>query len=370
MRRLVFVLVLAFLASPSLSLAQLGEVRIEPRPEPGPEPWPDPSHPSGATELDPTKRREEIERVQCAFMSCSKSPDSKTSHSISGLDRNSFSNFQVRRPIEPIQLDGDKTPQQKPPNFLQFHKGWPRVSDLDSERISSIFDRAAANVNLEKLNREHPEIRSVRIEYQPENGSRYWVYDGYSSPYAGNDLGEIVERLNDQLDQGKSAIVIGFAGFTAKQARSFTTDLSVQQELHKGSREWLPLSGAGEELLGLYQGAGMNLEGMILTEVKDKNQHLTWWRARMRFTDGKRGLWVETWLRTRRLFSEFLGTFSKLYSSPTESSWSAAEAVERTKRQIMRNHPELSEQQVFIEIRKEIRQTQIGELLILGRLAA
>jgi hypothetical protein len=44
--------------------------------------------------------------------------------------------------------------------------------------------------------------------------------------------------------------------------------------------------------------------------------------------------------------------------------------VERTKRQIMRNHPELSEQQVFIEIRKEIRQTQIGELLILGRLAA
>jgi hypothetical protein len=60
MRRLVFVLVLAFLASPSLSLAQLGEVRIEPRPEPGPEPRPDPSHPSGATELDPTKRREEI----------------------------------------------------------------------------------------------------------------------------------------------------------------------------------------------------------------------------------------------------------------------------------------------------------------------
>jgi len=369
MRCLVFSLVWTFLAFPGFSFPQ--EVRIDPRTEVRPEPRPDPSHPSGATELDPAKRQEEIERVQCEFMGCPKSPDSNRSHSISGvLDRNSLSNFQVRHPLDPIQINGDKTPQPKPPNFLQFHKGWPRISDLDSKSVLSIVDRAAADFDLEKLNREHPTIRSVRIEYQPENLARYSVYDGQSPPYAGNDLGEIVERLNDQLDQGKSAIAIGFAGFTEKQARAFTTDLSVQQELLHGSRAWLPLASAGAELLGLYRGTGMNLECMILTQVKDEREHLTWWRARMRFTDGNRSFWVQAWLRTRRLFSEFVSTFSKVYSSPTESHWSAEQAVEHTKRQLMSNHPELSEQQIYLEIRKEIRQTQIGELLILGRLAA
>ena len=236
---------------------------------------------------------------------------------------------------------------------------------LDNEIIAAMVRRVMVDADLQTLNRDHPEIRSLRIEYDPVGPNRYRVYDGQLLPvYEAKDVGEIVARACDELDQGKSSVVIGFEGFSEKDKRAFATEFSVQSELHSGKAEaWSPTVTTDRDLLALYRAEGMKLEGVIVDKPMPQ-----WWRVRSRFTNGVRNLWVQTWLTGSQYMKEFTAFLFR--SESTNSSQSAEQAVERSRRQLLTNHPELSERQIFLGIRQEIRQSHLGEVLRRKREAA
>jgi hypothetical protein len=208
------------------------------------------------------------------------------------------------------------------------------------------------------------------MEYQPDVlAQRYVVYDGEpGNIYAGNDLSQAIQRLNEQLDQGKSSVVMEFAGFSYKEGRAFKTELSVQQELISNGSAWIPLAAASQDLLERYRHPGMTLETMILTKG-DTGERNNGRRAMLELSDGKRNLWVQMRFAHRFLADKFMGTFlgtflEQFLPGQAKSTWSVSQALQRTRRQLKANHPELSDRQIDMDLRNEIGNTGLGELLI------
>jgi hypothetical protein len=215
------------------------------------------------------------------------------------------------------------------------------------------------------------------MEYQPDvREQRYVVYDGKPGPiYAGNDLGQLILRLNEQLEQGKSSIVMEFAGVSGKEGRAIKTELSVQQELIRASSAWIPLTLASQKLLERYQQPGMVLETMILTKENTPGDRERGRRAIVELSDGKRDLWVQMRFAHRILADKFMGIFlgtflEQFLPQQAKSSWSVSNALKLTRRQLKANHPELSHQQIGIDLRYEIANTSLGEIFIARATAA
>jgi hypothetical protein len=353
MRRFVLVLMLVLLPSFTFSLPQEvfeGHEWNKPKPEPKPHPE-IPGH--GGDSLDP--------KVKCAFTpGCvpkSKEPGSKTwLHPDDGFSK----------------ADGTIHLQIPTGHLSKNQQGTGKIHAVDPAGTHGIgwlyLERSVADDRLRRLNRENPSVQVVRIQLRPEYFlGRYVVYNGEPARvYEGNDPGELIQRLNQQLDRGKSSIVMELDGFTEKDTWAFTTELSVQQELVDPMGAWTPLSHSTQELLNRYRQPGMKLERITVAK-ETEGEHNGWFRVAMEFAFGlsARGLGVQFWFRIREQAQDLVrACLEQLTGNHGRPDLSAAQLVERSKRQLQANHPELSGRQIDTELRDEIRHTRLGELLI------
>ena len=206
------------------------------------------------------------------------------------------------------------------------------------------------------LNAAHPEARWLTIEYQPGTSDRFTLRDERGLAAAsGNDPGDMVGHAIEKIGKTRAGVVIGFKGFTEKEIHAFSAELNVKQELRDGSTAWRPILNADGNLRGLYQERGMKIDGVILDQPRQG-----WWRARARFSNANRTLWVRTALASAGHLKEYVA--SLLRSNSSGINQSAQEMVEKSKRQLMGNHPELTEKQIYMSIREEIRQSHLGEM--------
>jgi hypothetical protein len=246
-----------------------------------------------------------------------------------------------------------------------------RTDAIRRFRLSLAWDFSAARFTeknlLSRLNRENPDIQRVKIECQPEDFvHRYVVYNGEPGPviYEGNHVGELIGRLHDRLDRDGRAIVMEIKGFTEKEERAFTTEFSVQHALIGDGSFWTP-STAGKDVPEDYRSPAIKLERVIVTKDVSGGEHKGWWGNVMEFSLGIRELWVRVWFDKRSLNEEFLGTYlERLLPNRGLVGGSAEQLVERSRKQLKANHPELRDRQMRIDIRNEFGNTGLGELLI------
>jgi hypothetical protein len=326
--------------------------------KPKPEPKPQPEIPGyGGDSLDP--------KVTCAFTpGCVPKESSSTTwlHPHDGFSK----------------ADGAIHLQIPPEHLSKNQQGTGKIhlaDTLGTHKIDWLYlDRSEADDRLRRLNRENPSVQVVRIQLRPEYFlGRYVVYNGEpGNVYEGNDPGELIQRLNQQLDRGKRSIVMELDGFREKDTRAFTTELSVQQELVDPMGAWVPLSHSTPELLNRYRQPGMKLERITVAK-ETEGEHKGWFRVAMDSAFGlsARGLGVQLWFRIREQAQDLVrACLEQLTGNHGRPDLSAAQLVERTKKQLQTNHPELSNRQIDTELRDEIRHTSLGALLIPGGAAA
>jgi len=287
MRRFVLVVMLVLLPSFTFSLPQeVFEGHEWNKPEPEPKPHPEiPGH--GGDSLDP--------KVKCAF-----TPGVRAQ--VQGVKVDDMAS-PARRIPEGGWRDTSSNPPEHPSKNQQ---GTGKIHLTDTPGTHKIdwlyLDRSEADDRLRRLNHENPSVQVVCIQLRPEYFiGRYVVYNGEpGNVYEDNDPGELIQRLNQQLDQGKSSVVMELDGFTEKDKRAFTTELSVQQELVDPMGAWTPLSHSTQELLNRYRQPGMKLERITVAK-ETEGQHRGWFRVAMEFAFGlsARGLGVQFWFRIR-----------------------------------------------------------------------
>jgi len=348
MRRFILASILSLCASFSYGFPQFERIEIDRNADAR-------KYESAERERDPEYQKR-MGAARCAFGMCKTYPW-QADHSKTLILSNRLWETPSQRKRNLVDLATDSSLKKKPGSSLR------RNIYIGDQSFTAMWNRATADAELETVNRDHPEILSLRIQHDPEGTNRYGLYDGQPLPvHEGSDIGEIVARACDELDRGKSGVVMGFAGFSEKEGRAFAAEFSVQNELHNGkAAAWSSIVGADGELLALYRTAGMKLDGVIL----DKPQ-AGWWRVRSRFTNGLRFLWVQTWLSGRQYLKEFVASVFR----STSSLRSPEQAVGLSKRQLIANHPEFTEQQIYLGIRQEIRQSHLGEVLRREREAA
>jgi hypothetical protein len=210
------------------------------------------------------------------------------------------------------------------------------------------------NPELKHLNAEHPEAAWLTIEYRPGSLDRFYIWDESGMPTLGNDASDVIGQAIDKVGKAGARVVIGFKGFQQKEIDAFSAELNVKQELQDGSTPWRPILNTDGSLRGLYQERGTKVDGVILDQTSG------WWRARARFSNSDRKLWVQTLLANAQYLKEYVA--SLLLSNSNDRSQSAQEMVEKSKRQLMVNNPGLTEKQIYMNIREEIEQSHLGEM--------
>ncbi|HSZ62582.1 MAG TPA: hypothetical protein VK828_12345 [Terriglobales bacterium] len=324
---------------------------------------PEPPHP-----IDPSPNRPrtaaEDEKLKCMFQLCTLTKPHGT-----GVDRSLHLFDDKRWSLAPEVL----TPGLKD-GKIDLHAE-PGFRPLASSHFYTARD--AEKARLGRLNRENPGMQRVKVELQlGDFAHRYVVYSGELGPdiYSGNDVAALIRTLHSQVELESSPIVMEFEGFTEKEERAFTTEFSVQHQLidRRGHFNfWVHPSFADKEVLSDYRSTAIVLERVVVKRELRTGEREPRWGSLMQFAAragdlfGMRKLWVQVWFDRRSLNEEFLtACLWPWLPNPRMAGESAEQMVERSRKQLKANHPDLSDREMEVAIRSEFSNTGLGELFI------